>query len=474
MSRASLWKRVSIFLIVVLFIGASVCQSTSVMVRFDDELSPSLVFYSDEGFNNILNVGGTGSHNYTTIQEAIENSKNGDTVFVYDDSSPYYENIVVDKSITLLGENRETTIIDGVVTGDVVDVVVDNVNIYGFKIQNSGRDWIDAGVKISSDYVTISGNIIMNNEYGIYSYNLEDSCINGNIISNNKHHGICLPFSSNISISENTVMDNNYYGIYLYDSSVNSILGSNISENTIMNNMYGIFLWYSFRSNIFRNTVVQNWKGISLNHHSQFNTISGNIITYNSEDGIFLNHSTSNGIYGNDISDSKHGIHLFYSSDNDIYGESNLSSNKYGLFLNCSNGNNLYELNCMDNMYGIYLKYSNDNNLYELNCMGNTYGISLMSSSHNIIEWSNISDNFPVGIQISMYGNFNKILYNNFIKNYFHASFVQSFNNEWKCNYWDDWNGEDLKKINGEILLLGGLVSLNWFNFDFHPNTQPY
>ncbi len=39
---------------------------------------------------NTLYVGGDGPGNYTKIQDAINNASDGDTVFVYDDSSPYY------------------------------------------------------------------------------------------------------------------------------------------------------------------------------------------------------------------------------------------------------------------------------------------------------------------------------------------------------------------------------------------------
>ena len=60
---------------------------------------------------NILYVGGGGPNNFTKIQYAIDNATFGDTVFVY--SGTYYENIEVDRSITLIGENSATTIIDG-------------------------------------------------------------------------------------------------------------------------------------------------------------------------------------------------------------------------------------------------------------------------------------------------------------------------------------------------------------------------
>ena len=39
---------------------------------------------------NTLYVGGSGEGNYSKIQDAINGASDGDTVFVYDDSSPYY------------------------------------------------------------------------------------------------------------------------------------------------------------------------------------------------------------------------------------------------------------------------------------------------------------------------------------------------------------------------------------------------
>ena len=103
--------------------------------------------YREISIGSILYVGGGGPGNYTTIQEAIDDSTNSDTVFVYDDSSPYFENIVIDKSIELIGENKETTIIDGYNTGPVIWVLNNNVSISRFIIQNCMYD----GILISQD-----------------------------------------------------------------------------------------------------------------------------------------------------------------------------------------------------------------------------------------------------------------------------------------------------------------------------------
>ena len=85
-------------------------------------------------YGKTLYVGGLGPDNYTKIQDAIVNASDDDTVFVFDDSSPYYENIMIDKSINLIGENKNTTIIDGSRKDDVVHINADSVKLSFFTI----------------------------------------------------------------------------------------------------------------------------------------------------------------------------------------------------------------------------------------------------------------------------------------------------------------------------------------------------
>ena len=54
-------------------------------------------------------VGGSGPGNYTSIQDAINDSSDGDIVFVY--TGTYYESLIVDKAIHLLRENKYSTVI---------------------------------------------------------------------------------------------------------------------------------------------------------------------------------------------------------------------------------------------------------------------------------------------------------------------------------------------------------------------------
>ncbi|MCK5112952.1 MAG: hypothetical protein KAQ84_05355, partial [Thermoplasmatales archaeon] len=73
----------------------------------DIEQSTIQTFYD----GNTLYVGGSGSGNYTQIQDAIDNASDGDTIYVF--SGVYDGGLIVDKSIILKGENQENTFIEG-------------------------------------------------------------------------------------------------------------------------------------------------------------------------------------------------------------------------------------------------------------------------------------------------------------------------------------------------------------------------
>ena len=81
---------------------------------------------------NTLFVGGSGPGNYTRIQDAINDANDGYTVFVY--NGTYYENVWVGKSISLIGEDKYTTIIDGqnIPNNNTVLIFADNVILKGF------------------------------------------------------------------------------------------------------------------------------------------------------------------------------------------------------------------------------------------------------------------------------------------------------------------------------------------------------
>ena len=71
----------------------------------------------------------------TPIQDAIDGAGAGDTIYVH--AGTYVENLVVRKSLTLVGENRSTTVINGDGHADIIRVTADGCTITGFTIRGA-------------------------------------------------------------------------------------------------------------------------------------------------------------------------------------------------------------------------------------------------------------------------------------------------------------------------------------------------
>ena len=100
---------------------------------------------------------------YPTIQAAIENATDGDTIRIW--NGTYYENIVVNKSVSLIGNSTHGTVIDGSGSGDVVVLAKDGASISGVTIRNSGSG--GCGVKVLAGNCSISNCRIVENHYGL-------------------------------------------------------------------------------------------------------------------------------------------------------------------------------------------------------------------------------------------------------------------------------------------------------------------
>jgi nitrous oxidase accessory protein len=229
---------------------------------------------------------------YAKIQWAIGNATDGDTIIV--NAGICYENITLNKSLTLQGENKNS-IIDGNGTGHVVTICADNVSISGFTIRNSGPDFWDSAVYVyNSSWCNISYNILIHNGHGIWL----DNYSNNNIVTGNNASynlvGIGISMSSNNIVASNYVFSSNYCGIGVSSASSNII-----ANNTASNNENGVWLDYSSNVTIIGNTASNNENGVWLDYSSNV-TIIGNTAS-NNVYGIHLGHSDNNTIFHNNI-----------------------------------------------------------------------------------------------------------------------------------------------------------------------------
>jgi len=230
---------------------------------------------------------------YEKIQWAVGNASAGDTVFV--EAGTYYENVVVNKSLSLKGAGSDITIIDGGGKKAGVKITADNVNISGFTIRNSGD-----GVHLHMcNGVIVSGNkITLNINDGIYIQSSNNNTVRGNTITSNGISGLSIQYSSSNTISNNVIASNDDEGIFLYDYSNNNT----ISGNTITSHvMYpAISLRESNDNTMSNNTISNNELGIDFDQ-SYGNTIVGNTISYSESVGVSLFFSGGNTFHHNNF-----------------------------------------------------------------------------------------------------------------------------------------------------------------------------
>jgi nitrous oxidase accessory protein NosD len=241
--------------ITILFIGMSFNSISGI------QIDNKPIITSNRG--NTLYVGGSGPNNYTRIQDAIDDASHGDTVFVYDDSSPYYQKPEVNKRINLIGENKETTIIDGNKNGDVVAIRSSYINLSGFTIRNSGEyPKICAGVEIFNrlKYVNVFDNILSNNYQGIDNRDNSYISIYDNIFLTNVY-GIDIFYGKSCSMHNNIFIDNKH-GINGEGPMGSSNL---IFKNEFRDNSIGIYFFRYQKAEIYNNNFINN-----SNKHAYF------------------------------------------------------------------------------------------------------------------------------------------------------------------------------------------------------------
>jgi parallel beta-helix repeat protein len=417
---------------------------------------------------NILYVGGSGPGNYSSIQDAINASNNGDKVFVY--NGEYNESLWVNKSIKLTGENKDQTILRNEI-GRVIEILADNVELSNFCITESGSGSIEV-IHVNSDNNMIVNNNIINNNYSISSnavtgivigsttFNSEANVIKNNYINNNGK-GIRICHGSNNTVINNTIANSQEYGIYVlgpgckntfiggntFDKNLNRALGPSASANIVLNNCikivikgnninntcsdgetYGIFLTNSDNNYITGNNFTNNIGLYSINiESSNLNHISGNVFTKNAN-CLLLQSGNENIVHGN-IMDDNLGIGIQIEEGYHTVARNSIKKCMYGILVR-SDENNIsgnFIDGCSET--GVELSWCINNSVFENTISNNNYGLEIWSSHSN------------------------QIYHNNFINNKINAYATKAnpddeFDNTWyadeKGNYWSDYTGLDL------------------------------
>ena len=264
-----------------------------------------LLMLAQAGFGATIHI----PSEHPTIQAGISAASIGDTLQVA--TGTYPENIVIYKSITLIGAAMNATIIDGSNNGDVIQIVANNVTIKKFSIINSGdsNEWYmpwDAGIKMvsvencliescrifdnpgagieirSSAFNTIRFCTFNNNTRSIYFFGLMDETIpnSDNSIIHNRftsNSAICFEHSE-LTHHESTIVRGNHF------SSIFMMLSNNTDVSYNNFDHSGFAVWF----------VVCGGGAENNNYHHNFfnnnNSNSEQVYYENGYEEVYVNY----------------------------------------------------------------------------------------------------------------------------------------------------------------------------------------
>ncbi|HWQ47549.1 MAG TPA: NosD domain-containing protein [Methanosarcina sp.] len=310
--------------LVMFFVVIMISDATAVTITIDDD---------------------TKGADYNSIQDAVENATDGDTILVFPGN--YIENVYVNKELIIssLSGNQVDTIVKAANSeDDVFKVVSDNVTISGFSITGAGIDQYGddrAGIYFESvNNSIIRENNVYSNGYGILLLDSYNNTLADNSAYMSCIGGIFLWNSSYNRLHNNLINTSNHEGIHLYESSNNNELNNNtvnytyvgfgidltlcdnntLTSNIVSNNELGFLLTGSNNNSFINNIANSNkWNGVDLQGSNSNNILYNNTANFNSHNGIFLINSNSNRLnFNNASNNAEYGINLNNSSTNNI------------------------------------------------------------------------------------------------------------------------------------------------------------
>lgn len=430
-------------------------------------LSVSLTILPITATGVTLFVGGIGPGNYTAVQDAIDEASPGDTIFVH--SGTYLENVTIDKPISLVGENKSTTVIDGSGSETTIFIDSDWVNVSELTIENELFSGVGVRLYIS-DSCRIANNVIKAPSTGISLFVSYHNTIIANTVNSTSSSGIYLSASWWNDITHNNVSSRTYgiYGIRLQSSNNNVIANNLVSgsslgvylggahRNIIDSNMFSdipteIFLDRSAYASILGDMDLKRGIGLSGEEPEHWNThfidtsitvknkpvyywknVTGGTVPTNGGQIILAN--CANVVVTNQtMNNVSFPVSLGFTSSSLIVGN-NLSDNGVGISFDHSSGNIIAENILFQNGQGINLESSEGNSIAFNEVTYNFVGIGVYPHSNNNTIVNNLlMNNTHRGLYLD-YSENNRIYHNSFINNTEQA-FDDSF---WHPTRWDN------------------------------------
>jgi len=181
MKKNQLLIRALVIGMVIMFIGASSLPGLAANVKIKNTQTKSMslmnrdIIYVDDD-NTAGPWNGTQAHPYQYIQDGIDNANAGDTIYVF--NGTYIENLYINKAVDLVGESKESVLVNSASSSETIHLKVNHINISGFSVTNNQT----VGILFDGvDNCIITNNIISDNQLGIMMAHSTHNSIDNNL-----------------------------------------------------------------------------------------------------------------------------------------------------------------------------------------------------------------------------------------------------------------------------------------------------
>jgi len=281
------------------------------------------------------------------LQAMIDSLDDGAVIQL--ENKTYEGNIVINKSIEIIGDKK--TVIKGDGTGNVISVRAPHVILRNLTVTHSSLTRNDseeyAGIKVYTDHNLIDTVTIKHFFHGIYL-----SQAHFNTVRN-----------ANIEGQGKGVIAKQGNGLHIYYAN------DNIFENNVIKGTRdGMYFDYAYRNQIFRNEISETRYGLHY-MYSHDNYFEGNTFTFNTG-GAAIMQSDRNVLKNNDFifnyGHKSFGL-LLLSGNNTIIEDNTFFLNQRGLYIDQSTNNVIKHNRIVKNQIGIELWASSNEQTFSLN-----------------------------------------------------------------------------------------------------------
>jgi len=380
---------------------------------------------------------------YASVQSAINAAETLAGHVIRVGVGVFNEHVTVNKSVSLVGENRDGSVIDGGGGGVVVYVIADNVEVRSLTIRNGTFGlWL-----FGSDNSRVVDNRLSVGSYGIRLLRSRNSLVAGNRVSDYSFFGVELDASGNSTLRNNVMVDNRYnFGVD------GRSLADFVHDVDVSNTVNGKPVRYLINQSDLV-IVPSTFDGVGyLGVVNSSNVHVRNLDVQDNVQGVLFAFSPNSSISNVNAQSNWNGVYVAFSSNTSVTDVKANSNFDYGIKFFNSSGARAFRNNVDNNGWAGIGLFTSHRSVVDLNeASYGTYDLHLVYTNNSVVT-RNTALVKPGSYSIALYYSHNNLIY----RNTFETSllFVESRNftrftpaNSWddgvEGNYWTSYSRRD-------------------------------